>query len=706
LAAALALSACSGDDSSSRPADRTMPGGTIVERVQPGEPEHQGPRTRVRSEGGGLVVETTSARADMVSGGQVLLTVIGAGGSGGALEVHRNGDDVTDAFAAIDGETTRGLVDGLAVGDNAIEVRAGGESVGLTVVNHPKNGPVFSGPHLEPWVCKTELYGLGRALDDDCDAPSVVRHRYVTTDGSVRDLDDPSIVPADADTVEVAGEAVPFVIRNERGVIDRGVYSISVLDPVPGADTWDAGAWNQRLVFRFGGGCGTNYAQASSLIPLGDGDTELLRHGYAVATNTLDTFQTACNATLSAEAMMMTREHFVERYGVPEFTIGDGGSGGAIQQLLIAHSYPGLLDALSPSVPFPDAISISGGVTDCGLLLAYYASERGAALTDEQRAAINGHATTGTCQMWSNLFLSAVDPRVGCDAEIPAAEIYDPTANPDGVRCTLQDINVNVLGRDPLTGFARRPLDNVGIQYGLGALRDGVITVDQFLDLNEHIGGYDVDGDIVAKRASATPETMARAHRVGAVIGAGPLQELPILLRNVYTDRQGDIHTRFQAFSIRERLRVGGDDNPNVLLWTLPSGEDLIRSLVGSIGDATEPIRLLDEWLTTGRRPSDATNRCVLPDGEVLRGGWELYDEPGPCADAYPVHADPRLVAGQGLDQSVLKCALVPVDPDVYGVALSAEQRARLERVFPDGVCDWSQPGVGQEPTATTWPRY
>jgi hypothetical protein len=43
---------------------------------------------------------------------------------------------------------------------------------------------------------------------------------------------------------------------------------------------------------------------------------------------------------------------------------------------------------------------------------------------------------------------------------------------------------VNVFGRDPKTGFARRPIDHVGIQYGLKARNDGTITTEQFIDLN------------------------------------------------------------------------------------------------------------------------------------------------------------------------------------------------------------------------------
>ena len=169
----------------------------------------------------------------------------------------------------------------------------------------------------------------------------------------------------------------------------------------------------------------------------------------------------------------MTREHFVEHYGVPEFTIGDGGSGGAIQQLLIGHNYPGLLDAISASVPFPDASSIAGGVTDCGLLVHYYGTPFGAALTAEQKEAINGHASTGTCEHVEPLVRRRREP----DRRLRPAigdKVYNAATNPDGSRCTLQDINVNVLGVDPDTGFARRPLDNVGIQYGLAALNAGV----------------------------------------------------------------------------------------------------------------------------------------------------------------------------------------------------------------------------------------
>ncbi len=47
---------------------------------------------------------------------------------------------------------------------------------------------------------------------------------------------------------------------------------------------------------------------------------------------------------------LMMKERFIEQYGLAQFTIGSGGSGGAIQQHYIAQNYPGLLDALTPGL--------------------------------------------------------------------------------------------------------------------------------------------------------------------------------------------------------------------------------------------------------------------------------------------------------------------------------------------------------------------
>jgi hypothetical protein len=664
-----------------------------------------------------LTIDTLSTRPEYVTGGDVVVRVSGANRE--AVTLSRDGTDISDVLQSDSSGGWTGLVTDLTEGSNTLVARQGDDEATLEVVNHPTTGPLFAGPHLEPYVCTAERLGLGPVIDDDCSAPTKTSWSYITVDDEVKPLDDPSApLPADVAMVVRGDVSMPFVVRVEQGVINRGVYWIWVLDPSPATEQWDPSGWNERLVFRFGGGCGTQYSQGLPLLAQQGFDPDLLARGYAVTTNTLTTFQSNCNDALTAEAALMTKEHFVEQYGVPEFTIGDGGSGGAIQQLLVAQNYPGILDGISPSLPFPDAITIASGVTDCGLMQAWFTTPEAATWSDEQRAAVAGNATPGTCAMWDRLFVSGVNPRVGCDPSL-ADQVYDPVTRPQGVRCTLQDINVAVYGRDPATGFARRALGNVGVQYGLKALADGQIDIEQFIAINEGIGSFDIDGNIVPTRTAADLDAVATSFRSGRVVSGGPLHDVPIVLRDIYTDDLGDIHTRMHAFTIRERLRAGDTDAPNLLLWTQPAGgADLIGALMGDTGSGNGPIFLIDQWLTTmvttdpalptaerlqRSKPGEALQRCVLEDGSVISGGWEIYDEPGPCRDAYPVLGDPRTVAGAPPRNDVLACALEPLDPNDYPVPLDPAQRDRLAAVFPDGVCDWSQPSVAIEPLQGPW---
>jgi hypothetical protein len=65
----------------------------------------------------------------------------------------------------------------------------------------------------------------------------------------------------------------------------------------------------------------------------------------------------------------------------------------------------------------------------------------------------------------------------------------------------------------------------------------------------------------------------------------------------------------------------------------------------------------------------------------------------------YPYWADPRIAAGGPLADNVIKCQLKPLDPNDYKVQFAPAQWARLQKAFPDGVCDYSKPAVGQRPS-------
>jgi hypothetical protein len=72
----------------------------------------------------------------------------------------------------------------------------------------------------------------------------------------------------------------------------------------------------------------------------------------------------------------------------------------------------------------------------------------------------------------------------------------------------------------------------------------------------------------------------------------------------------------------------------------------------------------------------------------------------------YPVHADPRLAAGQPEDLSTLKCALNPIDWSDYPVSFTPAEEAELTSAFPDGVCDYRRRGPEQQRPIGTWLNY
>ena len=72
-----------------------------------------------------------------------------------------------------------------------------------------------------------------------------------------------------------------------------------------------------------------------------------------------------------------------------------------------------------------------------------------------------------------------------------------------------------------------------------------------------------------------------------------------------------------------------------------------------------------------------------------------------------PIYGTPRTVAGDAITVDTNKCQLKPLNrSDDYGpTPFTDAQWARMQDLFPDGVCDFSKPGVGQQPTIA-WQTY
>ncbi len=218
-------------------------------------------------------------------------------------------------------------------------------------------------------------------------------------------------------------------------------------------------------------------------------------------------------------------------------------------------------------------------------------------------------------------FVPYVDPKA-CDHSIPKNLIYDPVNNPKGVRCDLYDNEINILGQDPRTGFARRPLDNVGVQYGLVALETGDIDAEHFVDLNEHIGGYDKDGNISATRMEADPEAIRIAYQRGLVLtGNGGLREIPIIDWDVwYSDDLADTHDHVRSLMTRARLIAanGNADNQVILVYPRPEiihflAPDAPSDYFSKLEERERDlVRQMDRWLgqhRDGQRSRNETGK-------------------------------------------------------------------------------------------------
>ena len=208
--------------------------------------------------------------------------------------------------------------------------------------------------------------------------------------------------------------------------------------------------------------------------------------------------QQHCNDNLSGEALMMIKEHFIERYGVAG--VDDGLRRIGRRNPAAAHRAelprPARRHPAQPDLSRTRS-SVRPGVTDCRLLTQLLQDRSRDVDAGEADGGRRLHAQAPAAPGTARSSTSS-SPPTRAAAAFPAELVYDPVKNPKGARCTMWDTNVATFGRDPLTGFARRSLDNVGVQYGLEALNRGAITKAEFLDLNDKIGGFDNDGQVRA----------------------------------------------------------------------------------------------------------------------------------------------------------------------------------------------------------------
>src|SRR6266540_3721684 len=294
-----------------------------------------------------LALGALSGPPQYVSGGAARIRVtVPASVALTAATVTLNGADVTSAFAPDDraDHALEGVLTGLPLGSSTVEATVPGpgssanDRASLTLTNYPITGPMFAGPKQPDFYCSTA--NTWKPFNAGAPRPADISQTTTST-----------------------GDTVDFVIRWERGTIDRFIYSIAVLDP----EQTKLSDWNGKAIYYFGGGVAIGHYQGSnnqneSRYPYG------LGKGYAILWSTGTKTNTHYNLVLGGETALMVKSRFVTEYDDPIYTIGLGGSGGGIQQYVYGQDEPGLLDGGIPQYSYPDMVTQTIHIGDCELL--------------------------------------------------------------------------------------------------------------------------------------------------------------------------------------------------------------------------------------------------------------------------------------------------------------------------------------------------
>ncbi|QIZ83178.1 hypothetical protein HF888_02555 [Bermanella marisrubri] len=570
--------------------------------------------------------------------------------------------------------------------------------------------PLFAGANEYPFLCGTQQSGLGQPLVDNQDGVGVAVYaesedNLLTNEiiGFSKDcllptriqyfvLNDNGHGYRPVERLSDLEDQVTEVIRVEIGTINRFIYVIAI--PVGRQDQvyeFDGHKWNQRLIYRMKGGVGVGREQGHIRVAklLYEHQTQL-EEGYAIAYSTGTETSHHYNIWLSEDTALRVKHQFMARYGVPLYTIAIGGSGGAIQQYLLAQNHPGLFDGLIPLYSYPDMVSQVSYALDCELLQYYFdvISPQSMWREWENRRLVEGSQSISNAK---NRYgsLQAMASALNVDfrqfpsgASIctngwrgPAQHINNPIffthyyeIHPglrDKVDWSHWGNLAHIYGTDG-QGFGNRFWGNKGVQYGLMALRRGEIDMPTFLAVNRSVGGWKplgemrnarfwhISGDDSFRRLSVWSEhnmthdqattwpqrTSGNASAARAAYDAGlvflGLADVPIIDLRHYLEPDLDMHHSLASFVSRARIDYAMGRSDHHLIWMMekPKGlsrREIIRSL--PIDDA---LRLLDQWIINRQRhpqqdlwqsrPNTASDRCYDQYQHILAQGSHVWD--------------------------------------------------------------------------------
>jgi len=569
--------------------------------------------------------------------------------------------------------------------------------------------PLFAGNNQYPFVCGTEQSDLGQPLVDNQNHVGIkVYEENEKGDktkqiiGFSKDCSLPTRIQYYAKFNSKAGfinvsqltalENAEQIIRIETGTINRFIYVLAI--PVNQQDTplvFNNSKWNQKLIYRFKGGVGVGRKQGHVNIDrlLYEHESQL-KAGYAVAFSTGTQTSNHYNIWLSEDTALRVKQQFIAHYGKPLYTVGIGGSGGAIQQYLLAQNHPGIIDGAIPLYSYPDMVTQVNYALDCELL-EYYFDE----LSDhpmwenwptrtlvEGSNALNGYKNKygrlqGIAAMFNGDFTKMPTGASECTNgwRGPAHLINNPRFFSDYHEVDplvfsqvdwshWGDLH-HIYGTDE-QGLGKRFWGNDGVQYGLKSLIEGTLPVDEFIKLNRHVGGWKttdemkneyfwhISGDKSFKRLSlwgqqnmtheGSQQFASRTQGdLDASIGAYQsghvflgFANLPIIDLRHYLDHKLDMHHSVASFTSRERIEYAMGHSEHQLIWMMEIDETLSKREVLRSLPIDDALRVMDQWIfnikanpdktVAANRPEVARDRCYDKQHNIIDDSPNTWD--------------------------------------------------------------------------------
>lgn len=611
--------------------------------------------------------------------------------------------------------------------------------------------PLFSGPMQYPFLCQIEEAGLGQPLVDnqdgvgmpvyqmdeegtkqenvigyskDCLFPSKAWYYYLQ-EGTEKFL---PLEQADNDIVQtlVDGKMVDFIVRIEIGSINRFLYLIAALKGPDGSlETPDISHWNQKLIYQFRGGVGIGFRQGKArTIKMLKRRRKELSRGYAVVFSSGTQTSNHYDAWLFEDTAVRVKKQFEARYAKPIYTVGIGGSGGAVQQYLIGQNKPGFLDGAITLYSYPDMITQSLYALDCEIFEYYFDVidsfnrkwekwENRTLLEGTYSGRVEEDKLTKLHNL-SRILRGRLPTSVGrSECGQGWRGPVQLTHNPRSVQFMKyfkRKIQKTVhwthwenfkhfygVNKD---GFAKQTWDNVGVQYGLKSLLNKKITIQEFLQVNAVIGGWKAPnkmgpvrfwrlignsslwkfsiwtdhnmllstnkGRTPAPRNEGDLDAIAAVYRSGNVF-LGHYDTPTIDLRH-YLDEAPNMHHSFASFSTRARMFEAKGNADNQVIWMTEEPHTPLKEVFDYLDDWILNIQTSNNKNVAGNKPLGLKDSCFTGEGELIAEGPNVWDgkwnhkEDGPCIKAYPNYQSSRNLAGSDITGDIFKCHLQAVD--------------------------------------------